>query len=79
MPTSFQPEKPYADSKGTGAARSTPIVTALISAVLVIMLFALGLPRFSDGDTNWLVTFGAGAVVFLLVLVLGQIKGRRAS
>ncbi len=74
MSTSFQPDKPYEKSTGSSGLSSI-LVTGLLAALAVVMLFALAVPRFfMDGETNWLLTLGAGALTFIIILAIGMLR-----
>ncbi len=79
MATSFQPETPHGTAqKSTGA--STLIWTGVISSLLVIMLFALGLPHLLVGyEGSWAITLGAGLITFLLVMAVGFFKQKNTT
>jgi hypothetical protein len=76
MATSFQPEKPHDPSKHS-SGRSSYVILAIVSALLVMMLIALAAPQLSgESGTNWLLTIGGGVLVFAGILAYGTIKGR---
>ncbi len=76
MESSFQPEKPY-ESARRSTGRSSYVVLAVVSALLVMMLVALGLPQLTgESGTNWLLTIVAGVAVFLGILAYGAMKQR---
>ena len=76
MATSFQPEKPYEKAQGGGGS-SSYLWVALIAALFVMMLFALGIPRaIGLGSGSWLVTIAAGIVTFLVIYLVGARRGR---
>lgn len=70
MSNSFQPG-PSPPAKGSGAV--APVFwLALVSALMVIMLVAVAAPRaFSDYAAGWVVTLGAGALTFAVILIAG--------
>lgn len=74
MATSFQPEDQHPQAK-TPTSSTSIIVTAVLSALAVVMLFALAVPRVSGSDSvDWLVTLGAGVVTLIVVLVAGFMR-----
>lgn len=74
MATSFQPEKPYEPAKHS-SGRSSYVILAVVSGLLVMMLFALGVPQISgESGVNWLLTIGAGVLVFAGILAYGVSK-----
>lgn len=74
MPSNFQPEKPNSPSQ-EGRSIITLLITAFVSALLVVMLFALVAPRlFGEGSVSWTVTLVAGGVVFLAVLLYRMVR-----
>ena len=76
MATSFQPEKPYANSRGSSGA-SSYLWVAIIAALFVMMLFALGVPRMIGlGSESWIVSIAAGIITFLAIYFWGKRKGR---
>ena len=78
MATSFQPDDQHPKAR-TSTSSTSIIVTAVLVALAVIMLFALAVPRLSGDDgTNWLLTIGAGVLAFALVFAVGfaRSKGR---
>ena len=78
MATSFQSDP--ADPSRNTSGKSTAVWTALIAALAVFMLLALGLPRLtSDATTNWLITGGAALLTFLVVLGIARRSNRPAT
>lgn len=79
MATSFQPDDQHPKAR-TSTSSTSIVVTAVISALMVVMLFALAMPRLSGSEgVSWLVTLGAGALTLVLVLAIGfmrRSKGR---
>ena len=74
MPTSFQPDDQHAPAR-TSTSSTSIIVTAVLIALGVIMVFALAVPRVSGSDgVNWLVTLGAGLAALLIVLAFGFMR-----
>ena len=74
MPTSFQPDNQHHPAK-TSTSSTSIVVTAVLVALAVVMLFALAIPRLSESDgVNWLVTLGAGLVALLIVLAVGFMR-----
>ncbi len=72
---SFQPEKPHGTAKGSGGWGAT-LWTAAISAVLVFMLVALGLPLvLAVEGAGWGLALGAGALTFVVILGIGYFRG----
>ena len=74
MATSFQPDDQHPQAK-TSTSSTSIIVTAVLVALAVIMLFALAVPRLSgDEGVSWLLTLGAGALALVLVLAIGFMR-----
>ena len=72
--SSFQPDDQHASAK-TSTSSTSIVVTAVLIALGVVMLFALAVPRVSGSDSvNWLVTLGAGLVALLIVLAIGFMR-----
>lgn len=79
MATSFQPEHPHESSKASLGWTSI-LVTALIAALVVLMLFALAVPQFGWTDgVNWGVTIGAALLTFVLFTGIGMLRGRQGT
>lgn len=80
MSEGFQPEKPYPHDQ-RGSQRLTSVWVALLSALGVTMILAILAPRFfvQESGTGWLVALGAGVLVFVVVFVIGRIKGAKSS
>ena len=76
----FQPEHPHPDSKKSRTWKGT-FNLALITALMVAMLFALFVPWLEgSGEVNWLLTLGATVVAFLATLGYGYARrGNTAS
>ena len=75
MATSFQPEKPHDPAKHS-SGRSSYVILAIVGALVVMMLIALAVPQFmGESGINWLLTIGAGVLVFAGILAYGTIKG----
>lgn len=74
MAADFQPEKPQPAAREEGALKST-ILTAVASALVVMMLIALVVPRFAgDSQMNWGLTLGAGIVTLLGVFLFSYLR-----
>lgn len=73
----FQPDEPHAEAKepaGWGAI----ILVSAVSALLVVMILAILAPRLvEDYSQSWAVTFGAGALTFVIILAIGFIRRAR--
>ncbi len=71
MSSSFQPDKPHSAARGSGS-RGATLWTAGISAVLVFMLVALGMPFvLAFEEISWGIALGAAVLTFLVVLGIG--------
>lgn len=71
MATSFQPETPHEPAR-TGRGTAAVVVTAVLASLATVMLLALLVPTLSgSGETNWLLTLGAGLLVLVLILGVG--------
>lgn len=78
MATSFQPEPEPPDRNATG--KSTGLWTALIVAVAVFMLLALGLPQLaSEGETQWLIAGGGAVLAFLIAFGIARFSNRPSA
>lgn len=79
MATSFQPEDPHSKARTTTSGTSI-VVTAVIGALMVVMLFAVVAPRLF-GEVGWPITIGAGILTLLIVLAVGFMRrsGGRAE
>ena len=57
------------------------VVTAVLSALMVVMLIALGLPRVTGTHEpiNWVLTLGGGGLTAALVLGVGYTQRARRS
>jgi protein-S-isoprenylcysteine O-methyltransferase Ste14 len=80
MATPFQPEDPHPKTSGTTPiSRGTIFTVALLSALSVIMIIAIVIPRAAGSHeaTNWVVTLGAGALAAGVVVAMGL--ARRAG
>ncbi len=73
MPSSFQPDQPHEKTRGAAAISKTAIATAVISALMVVMVLAIVAPR-AFGDSQWLVTLGLGALTLVVVLAIGYFR-----
>lgn len=74
MAADFQPEKPQPPAREEGALKST-ILTAVASALVVVMLMALLVPRLAgDSQTNWALTVGAGVVTLVGVFLFSYLR-----
>ena len=76
----FQPEHPHRDAKTSRTWKGT-FGLALITALLVAMLFALFVP-WIDGtaEANWWLTIGAAVLAFFAALAYGYARrGNKAS
>lgn len=78
-PSSFQPDKPHPQTKGTGGTRRTIFVVAAAVALMVIMVLAIGTPRLFGSDPlyRWLLTLGSGALAFAVVVGIGFVRRSR--
>ena len=76
MATPFQPEKPYPPARH-GRGRSSYVVMAVVSALLVMMILALASPGlFGSQGIGWLVIIVVGVIVFAAIVIWGNIRGR---
>jgi protein-S-isoprenylcysteine O-methyltransferase Ste14 len=74
MATSFQPEKPHSPAPRSRGNASI-VWLAVVSALVVVMLFAVAAPRlFWDGTTDWVVSLGAGVVTLVVILAYGFLR-----
>lgn len=73
MSNDFQPTDPHPDTDGpTGASRKTIVVVAVISALMVIMILAIGSPRIMQQESiHWMLTLGGGALTAIAILTIG--------
>lgn len=80
MSDSFQPEKPYPPEGEEASEGPASIWIALLSALGVVMILAILAPRFmQESGVNWWVTLGAGVLVFVVVFLIGRIKGSKSG
>ena len=74
--SSFQPEKPHPETKGTGGTSRMVFIVAAAAAVTVVMILAIATPRlFGDGALRWVFTLGAGVLAFAVVAGVGFMRG----
>lgn len=79
MSDDFQPEKPHGRAPEPGR-RPAAVWIALLSALGVIMVLAILSPRIiQESGLSWLITLGAGVAVFIVVWVVGRMKGAKSE
>lgn len=77
MPSSFQPDDPHPDTRGAATISKTSLATAIVSALMVIMVLAIIAPR-AFGDNRWIITLGLGALTLVVVLAIGYFRKEKA-
>lgn len=75
MSSNFQPDQPHKKTRGEAAISKTAIATAIVSALMVVMVLAIVAPR-AFGDSQWVVTLGLGALTLVVVLAIGFARNR---
>lgn len=71
MASNFQPEHPHSERRSTGSWGSL-LVTALVAALAMLMILAIGAPRwFENAAANWGVSIGVSVLTFIAVLAIG--------
>ncbi len=79
MSDSFNPEKPNSPSRSGRGIGSFVVVGALIG-LLVVMLFALVIPRGGgDEEVNWIAAIGAGVLAFLIAAGIGYARSNKTQ
>lgn len=79
MASDFQPDDPHPTTDGpAGVSKSAIMVMAILSGLMVIMILAIWAPRVL-GDSRWIVTLGAGALVAAVVAGFGFARRSRGG